>query len=310
MTLNVELFKITNFRGDSFTFGNLAGVHVVAHDGLGMPSVQRVLQEGPYQHGATQINARLQPRVITLSLANLRDDAFGGSWTKRDNLLAMLNDISRPLYLDVQTPVSYFADNNDYRMDVYYLDSLTMPRAGEHDGFDRYVLQFIAHDPVWYDPEPVVITMSVTTGGEGLEIPMEIPFGLGGSVVDVTEQFLYPGTWLSYPIIRITGPIEDAVLTAYSIADESQTVKLSFDGVTIAAGDYYEIDCRYGYKTVVDKTGANKIGDLTSDSDLATFCIAPHPYFQDGANQFILTGTSGTVATACTITYYNRYIGI
>lgn len=303
-----ETFTLTNVRGDSLEFSSASGIYVLQHDGLGMPPVQRVTQEGPYQHGATQLNARLQPRVISLSIAALVGDY--ATWGNRSLLLDMLNDIEHELYLDVDLDFDHpFYANQSYRMNVRYLDSLTMPRAGQHDGFDRYVLQLIAHDPTWYNPEAKIVTMSVTTGGEGLEIPMEIPMGLGGSVVDVTDTASYPGTWLSYPIVRITGPIEDAVLTV--VADDAgNTEKLDFTGVTIAGSDYYEVDCRYGYKTVLDKAGTNKIADLTSDSDLATFAIRPHPYLQDGINTFHLTGTSGTAATACTISYYNRYIGI
>jgi hypothetical protein len=303
-----EILTLRNFRGDSLVFGT-SGVSLLAHDGLGMAPVQRVTQEGPFQHGATQVNARLAPRGITLSLAMVRDDNWSTDWLYRNALTDILNDIDHELYLDVTLP-TFFLTARTVRMNVHYLDSLTMPRSGDHDGFDRSVLQLIAHDPVWYDPNPEVVTMDVTAGGEGLMVAMEIPFGLGGTIVDEVTQFLYPGTWFSYPIIRITGPIENACLTAYSIAGGTATVKLDFTGVTIAAGDYYEIDCRYGYKTVKDKTGTNKIADLTSDSDLASFVIAPHPYFQDGANQFTLTGINATNATACSVTYYNRYIGI
>jgi hypothetical protein len=302
-----EILTLRNFRGDSLVFGT-SSIHLLAHDGLGMAPVQRVTQEGPFQHGATQVNARLVPRVITLSLAIARDDNWNTDWLYRNALTDMLNDIEHELYLDVTLP-TFFLTAVTVRMNVHYLDSLTMPRAGDHDGFDRSVLQLIAHDPVWYDPNPEVVALDVTAGGEGLTVDMEIPFGLGGADVDLTDTITYPGTWASYPIVKITGPVENPVITVVSDAD-GNTEKLDFTGVTIGAGHYYEIDCRYGYKTVVDDTGANKITELTSDSDLATFAIRPHPYLEDGINTFTFTGTSATNATACTITYYNRYIGI
>ena len=294
-----ESFSLTNFRGDSVAFDSTTGIYVYQHDGLGMPPVQRITQEGPFQHGATQLNARLQPRVVTLGLANLESDTL--TWAARDALFAMLNDIDNALYLDATRP-----DGTTRRLDVRYLDSLTMPRAAQHDGFDRYVLQFIAHDPVWYEQAAEVVTLDIAAGGEGLELPMEIPFGLGGSVVDSSTWFTYAGNWVSYPIIKLTGPIEDALLYTW-VRDGDPYIKLSFDGVTIAAGDYYEIDCRYGYKTVKDSAGTNKIGDLTSDSDLAEFGIYPYP--QCSVAAFVLTGIGATAATTCALTYYNRYVG-
>jgi len=302
-----EIFTLRNFRGDSLAFGT-SSIYLLAHDGIGLPPVSRITQEGPFQHGATQVNARLAPRVITLSLAMAHDDNWNTAWLYRNALTDMLNDIEHELYLDVTLP-TFFLTAATVRMNVHYLDSLTMPRAGEHDGFDRSVLQLIAHDPVWYDPATEVVALAATAGGEGLMIPMEIPFGLGGADVDLTDTITYPGTWISYPIVKITGPIENPVLTVVSDAD-GNTEKLDFTGITIAAGHYYEVDCRYGYKTALDDTGANKIGELTSDSDLATFAIRPHPYLEDGINTFHFTGVSATNATACTITYYNRYIGI
>lgn len=297
-----ETFSLTNFRGDTLALDGTSGIYVLQHDGLAMPPVQRVIQEGPYQHGGTLLNSRLQPRVISLALANLAGQT--ATWTARDALFAMLNDIHDPLYLDCTRP-----DATTYRMDVTYLDSLTMPRAGQHDGFDRYVLQLIAYDPVWYNVSPQNVILDITAGGEGLEIDMQIPFGLGGTDIDESTWFVYAGTWISYPIVRITGPVDDAKLYTWTIGSSaSGYVQLFFDGVTIAAGDYRQIDCRYGRKTVVDKNGANKIAELSADSDLASFGIYPYPY-QDLA-VFVFMGANGSGDTACSLTYYNRFIGI
>lgn len=303
-----ETFTLTNFRGDTLDLSDTDTLFVSQYDGFGMPPVQRVTQEGPYQHGATQLNARLQARVITLQVAR-RIASTNSPWSSRNALLDMLADPDHDLYFDVDTPYrSWFLDHA-YRINVRYLDSLTMGRSAQHDGFDRYVVQLIADDPTWYNPEPEIITMSVTTGGTGMEVPLIVPMTLGGTVVDVSDSFVYPGSWLSYPIVRITGPIENPVLTV-ATGVGAETEKLDFTGTTIGGGTYYEIDCRYGYKTVTDNAGANQIAALTADSDLATFAIRPDPYLNDGINTFHLTGTSATAATECTITYYNRYIGI
>ena len=105
--------------------------------------------------------------------------------------------------------------------------------------------------------------------------------------------------------VRITGPITDAVIT-----NNATSEKLDFTGTTIAAGDYYEIDCRYGYKTVVDSTGANQIADLTSDSDLVSFHIAPDPEVGGGINSITITGTSITAATTAFVSGKTRLIGV
>ena len=119
--------------------------------------------------------------------------------------------------------------------------------------------------------------------------------------VPVVGSVIYAGNFLEFPVIRIYGVISDPVVTN-AVTGE----KLDFTGVTIGSGVYYEIDLRYGYKTIKNNGGVNKISDLTSDSDLGTFHIAPSPYAVGGVNAFQITGTA-TNASSAVIYYYNRY---
>lgn len=107
------------------------------------------------------------------------------------------------------------------------------------------------------------------------------------------------GTYAALPIVYLVGPIEDPVLTNTTTGEV-----LDFTGITIASGDTYIIDCRYGYKTVKNAAGTNKIADLTATSDLATFHLKP------GDNAFTLAGTSVNANTQVTINFYPRYVGL
>lgn len=116
---------------------------------------------------------------------------------------------------------------------------------------------------------------------------------------NVSQTIENEGNYPAFPVITIIGPIEDAVLTNTTTGET-----LDFTGVTIATGDTRVINCRYGYKTVKDLAGTNKIGDLTSSSDLATFRLEP------GNNAFTLEGTGTNANTQVTINFYPRYLGI
>ena len=116
---------------------------------------------------------------------------------------------------------------------------------------------------------------------------------------DVSKTINNAGNYLALPIVTITGPATDAVLTNVRTGEI-----LDFTGVTIAAGDTYTIDCRYGLKTVKNAAGTNKIADLTSTSDLATFHLEP------GDNSFTLEGTGTDANTQVTVAYNPRYIGL
>jgi hypothetical protein len=94
------------------------------------------------------------------------------------------------------------------------------------------------------------------------------------------------------------------------ITNQTTDEKLDFTGITISAGDYYDIDLRYGRKTAVDSNGDSVLDELTNDSDLATWHIAAAPEAPGGANSIHVSGTAITTATKVDIAWLNRHIGI
>lgn len=132
-----------------------------------------------------------------------------------------------------------------------------------------------------------------------------VPAAIDGTSISASKTITYTGSFSEYPVITITGPITDPVLTNVSTGDV-----LDFTGITISAGNSYTIDCRFGYKTVKNSAGTNKIADLTSDSDLATFHLGADPEVSGGANALTLSGTSTDANTQVTVAYYNRYVGL
>lgn len=122
----------------------------------------------------------------------------------------------------------------------------------------------------------------------------------GGTTGNFSGTALIDGTWDEYPMIVLTGPMNDPVLTNTTTGEI-----LSFTGATIPAGAAYLIDTRYGHKTVEDTTGANQIGKLANASDLSTFHLRP------GANFLQVSFSGGTTAASqVNLTYYDRYIAL
>jgi hypothetical protein len=151
----------------------------------------------------------------------------------------------------------------------------------------------------------VALNFGLTGGGTGWGIPWVIAWTIGSSALDQRVAVTYTGRHKTYPIIRIIGPI-----TSPKITNETTGDVIFFDGITIAAGDYYEIDCRYGYKTVTDSGGTDRTGQLTDDSDMDTFRIETAPIATGGINSIRVEGSSVNTATQVYMTYYNRYTGI
>jgi hypothetical protein len=107
------------------------------------------------------------------------------------------------------------------------------------------------------------------------------------------------GTWDEFPVISLVGPMSSPVITNYATGEQ-----LSFTGATIAAGEAYQIDTRYGRKTVTNTAGSPVLDKLTDDSDLATFHLAP------GANYIQVSAAGTSAASTVSLSYYNRYLGL
>ena len=271
----------------------------VGEDGWGMAPVRRITDRGPLQHGDSDIDFRLEPRVGMLKLL-ARGASASGYWDLRSTLLRIFRPSNTAIKL------TWGLDNGTQRqIDVYYAGDLSFG-SDERLGYNQTaVVQLRASDPTYYDP--TVQNAAFTTGGGsgGFVVPVVVPVGVGASTVNSSQVIAYPGTWMTFPIVTIVGPITNPVVYNDSTGD-----KLDFTGITIIAGDSYTIDCRSGYKTVTNAAGTNKIADLTDDSDLQTFSLQPDPDVAGGNNTIRVTGSGANASTAINVVYYVRYIGI
>ncbi len=275
------------------------GIICLGDDGFGAPGVSRLSQRSPMQHGTTDVGFFLTDR--RLNLAFVIDAASQAAlFAGRARLLKIFTPDDEPFTIKLTQ------DGGAVRcIDCHLIDELLFGITDRAYLTQRAVAALYAPDPVWYDPAQASQVFALGGGGGVFAVPLAVPVAVGASTIDQTTIVPYAGSWRSEPIIRIVGPITGAVITNLA-TDE----KLDFTGTTIAAGDYYEIDTRFGYKTVKDAAGANKISKLTSDSNLATFHLEPDPKAADGENGIRVAGTSANAATSVTLYWFSRYMGI
>ncbi|MBX6770887.1 MAG: phage tail family protein [Chloroflexi bacterium] len=269
-------------------------------DGIGMAPANRIIEQGPQQHGASDRGFRLQPRKIALSLL-----ARGGSdsdwWQRRNSLLALLRPSDTPLALRLTR-----SDGTVRQIDCYYSAELGL--AVDPDlraSWQPVVVELLAPDPTWYDPTGTTITYGIGGAGDQMTVPLAIPWHVGASSINTTRQVTYSGTWDAYPVITVIGPATNLVITNETLGD-----KLDFTGVSLGAGERRIIDCRYGQKTVTDANGTNRIADLTADSNLATFRIGAHPNPPGGVNSIRVSAQNITAGTEIYLQFNARYIGV
>jgi hypothetical protein len=294
---------------ETFTLRNAAGrlvslngptIYVVEHDGLGEPPVRVATQTGPYQEGQLLTNEQWDARTITLKLVILGDESQLQSGT--DLLHLIFNRSGGACWLDVTR-----VDGTTLRLQVRRGEGWQLPRKAD-DVYNQLVdvVQLVADDPIAYNPEDESVYFALPGGGTGLPIPMRIPFTLGTPPGGAERHIVnYAGTWRAYPLIHIQGPIVNPV-----IRNVTTGKKLDFTGHSLAAGEYIDIDCRYGRKTVIQNGTTNILGKLTSDSDLAAFSIVPADEAVNGINEIRADGSGRTTATYITLRYNACYISV
>jgi hypothetical protein len=277
------------------TVSRLSGI-----DGTGEAPVHRIEERGPQQHGATDVDFRLDPRTVqlalwvsALSLADLE--------TRRKQLV----DAFRATV--AAKSLRFTLDNGAvYQLDGHSGGSLTMPLEGGAGFVLRTGVTFRAADPTFYDPDTETVTLITGGGDDTFVVPMEVPHYVGASTIDASTVIDYEGTWRAYPIIRITGPISGPIVT-----NEATGETLTFkSGVKVAIGDWYTVDLRYGNKGVTNSSGVDKIADVANAADLATWHIADDSEVTGGLNSVRVTGTAASESTRIDIIYNARYVGI
>lgn len=276
-----------------------ATIWLDAHDGLGMAPSRRLSERGPMQQGETDRGVRYDPRMMSLAFG-VSGQSMADYWDARDALYRLF----RPR--DTALSVRFDLDNGAARQIDGHLVGGLLGSSKDRKGFTLKLATTIkCPSPFWYDPTPVFETFGASGAAAGMGIPWAIPWQVGASSINQTRPILYTGSYQAEPIIQIVGPITSPIITNIITGDT-----LDFTGTTIAAGTTYTIDCRYGYKTVVDQNGTNQIAKLVSGSDLATFALLADPDAPGGVNSIAVAGTGISSATNVYLTYSRQYIGI
>jgi hypothetical protein len=274
-------------------------VYLTGTVNFGMAPSHRITQRGPFQEGDSDIDFRLDPRIVSLPFI-CPTRSIDEHFTQRNLLL----DIFKPGNDTARLTVTY--DDTGVEtvrfLDVKVLSSLTMDTDSK-DFHIRGVIQLRAEDPTWYDNNfyETPLTFPVLGTPTPYPKPYEVPYGSAGigGIVEVNNI----GTWINYPVLTAFGP-----LTNLTITDGLGHV-ISFD-TTIPAGTYVSINLKYGAKTIIDQDGVNRFAWLDINSDLINWAIYPSPYVYAGYNTISVSATGTDSASSVTMNWNPRYIGV
>ena len=284
--VNGTTFNLNGYDATSgFTYGYLGD------QGFGLAPLHRITQRGPMQQGDSDVDFRLDPRILQVPLF-VNTTSVDDYYTARGRLLAVFSPSNLVGTLTVTTSAW------SRSISVKVLGGLsfdTDPKVGY--GL-RAVVQLRADDPTWYDATPHSIAGSSGIAGTATAYPVIYPRTYGTANINATTSFVYDGTWQTYPVITALGPITGLVIT-----NNSTGQVISTSG-SIGAGRTFTYDLRYGKKTVYDDLGNNQIATVGASSNLATWAIVL------GTNSISIAASASASPAAVSIVYYTRFVGI
>lgn len=292
-------FTITVIVGATSFVMQDNGYYLTGEEETGVSPSRRQETRGAQQHGSTDRGFFLRARFFGLTFS-----AQGTDYPGYKAVRGQFNRLFKPTR--AMSLLWTYTDGELRQIDCVPINSPDFPSSRRSGYADNIPIEFKSAQPWFYDPGQQQVTFALGGGSGAFDIPLAIPWSIGASTLSQTKTIAYGGTWRSNPIITIVGPATDAVLENLTTGE-----KLDFTGITINAADQYVIDTRYGFKTVVDLAGDNKLADLTDDSDLGSF----HIQEADGDNltennDLQFSATAVTAATEVFVRYSLNYTGI
>lgn len=300
----IEFTEYATPDGETYSLNNQSRF-LMTEMGLGMPDIKWITTKGPYQHGETVVDYRLEPRIIQMLLRQNSCDREK-YWDNREQILDILRP-NRYLLGNIRpgTLKKTLANGKRRWIDVFLEKGPTF-EARNLNQWDEFAftetIRFRAPDPTFYDPTPVCLQFTLAISQQ-LSFPASFPIQFGGSAINTSISTTVLGNWISYPSIYIHGPLSSLKITNEST---NQIINLKH---AISGDKSCTIVLAYGNKSATMSTGENIFNSLTGD--IATFCLAPSPLVTGGINTLRVVGIGANLTdTIVEVTYYNRYIGI
>lgn len=293
------------FENQELALTGRAPYDLVSAQGIGGAPVRRLTERSPLQDGDQDSGRRLDARLINLVLYFAAADRSQAD-ANRDALLHWLKPRTGPLALRCVRD-----DGAERRIDCYAVGTVDAPVTPEDRMWaaQKLGVQLRAPNPIWYDPHPQTwgLLGGTSTGSRGWAVPVAVPWlQIEQTYIGTTQALHYGGSWDEYPVITIFGPASDVTIRNLTTGD-----MLDFPALALAAGESVTVDLRYGRKSVTDQAGANVIGLLSSDSDLATWHLAAEPDAPGGENliRFEVQAAAANT-TGVQLAFYRRFFGL
>lgn len=288
-------------NGTRFDISDGAPFEIIDIDNLGASTARRITERSPAQDGDTDIDVRLEARTIAIVMQAIPSDAI-----PYETIRALINRYFRATTTKIVLGIEF--DNGVTRyIDTQSLGNIALPLNIEATNYLRFGVNLRAANPTFYDPAQQSLSFAIQGGGNAFTIPSFVPTFFGVNTLDQITTIDYAGTYKEFPVIQVYGPITDLV-----IINQLTGAKIDFTGHTVANGDYWTIDLRFGRKQVYrnGNTSDSQLYRLSTDSNIAEFAIVATAGQNITTNPIRVTGSGLSAVSQVYFQYYNRFDGI
>ncbi len=270
---------------------------------FGAPPTTYITRKGYKQHGVTEVDFTLEPRTITLLLWRAPACNRNEYWQFRQDL----HEFFRPNRTGPMTYTLIRPNGSKRQLIVRAQPGLTLP-ANQMDDNNWDIneeLEFIAHDPVWYDPTAIVNNLTGAKDQTGLIFPITFPITFGAEGLIFSQSLPYLGTWEEKPTLRLEGPYNSA-----EVRNDTTGVIL-YLSKPLPTGAIRLVNLRQSPPNVTDAAGVSKNDELGPASNLVDWKLEPDPVAPGGVNTITAVYYGGLAGTSkFRLTYYTRYFAI
>jgi hypothetical protein len=299
--MKLEFIRGTSTWEFNVANGGYSGItlYVTGAVNWGIAPITRIVQRGPFQDGDTDVDYRINPRVINLPIV-IPSTTYEEMMSNRENLIQMFkpgNDTATLRHTLNEDTFFEIKRSIDVKISGASMDS------SQTDFNVRAVIQLRADDPTWYNSTQNVQQMTYTQYGTPTPYPKPYPVPYGADSVDNTISVAYTGTVMSSPILQCIGPLTNLTL----VDGAGRLIQLTS---SVPDGDIWTIDLRYGKKTVIDSAGISQFASLSIYSDLINWGLYPEPTFDAGLQYLSVSATGTTSSSQVNMFWYDRYVGI
>lgn len=279
-----DLARVTLWRAD---LGRAQPYIALAHDGLGLPPLERIRTRGYLQDGETDWGATLRPRRWTLTLLVQAHGAL--------TLEQARDQLMRWLLPRRETRFYFGREDGAWRyLDAALTDAVGAPSAERWGDAQRIVLQLEAADPLL---RALTTTQLAWVGAApGAAIPMTIPVQIGSGALSATQAWQSESTYPAPVEIEVVGPCTNAV-----VALNGQTLTLP----SVQADRRIVVDTRWGRSRVSEYEGATYVRERLGEAG-GSLELRVRP----GSNQISVAVSGGSASSAVYVRWQETFISL